>query len=400
MKRFFCGLLIASMAIGTSPQGVISLSFEPSQAEARGHRGGGGMSSRPAGRPSGAKSRPASRPSSGGARPSTRPSAGARPSKGTRPSAGTRPSTRPAAKPSTRPAAKPASRPAAKPATRPAGGNKARPPGSRPPGARPPGSRPPGSRPPGAGRPPGSRPAGGRPPGYHPPHHRPPGYRPPYHRPPYYRPPHYRYGSYYYNSGWGWFFTAVLVSSTLVYVSDLPSDKECQKVQEDGETLYLCDGVLYRSTYYEDDKVYEIVSDSPEEEAAGPQTVFGLSLTDPMTRGDVVKELQQKLSDLGYDVGTPDGVFGSSTEAALQWFQYDSELEPTGIVDAETAKKLGYEQLAPNDAPSAEGTEGGAAQGGGDVTTGEDVGESATGEDVGEITTQEPADSTTEAPQD
>ena len=185
-----------------------------------------------------------------------------------------------------------------------------------------------------------------------------------------------------------------------MYVSDLPSDKECQKVQEDGETLYLCDGVLYRSTYYEDDKVYEIVSDSPEEAAAGPQTVFGLSLTDPMTRGDVVKELQQKLSDLGYDVGAPDGVFGSSTEAALQWFQYDSELEPTGIVDAETAKKLGYEQQLTNQPPAVEGSEEGADQGVGDAATEETVGETTTGEDVGEITTQEPVDSTTQAPQD
>ncbi|SHK30780.1 Putative peptidoglycan binding domain-containing protein [Shimia gijangensis] len=182
------------------------------------------------------------------------------------------------------------------------------------------------------------------------------------------------------------------MGSTLVYVANLPSDKECQKVQDQGETLYLCDGVLYRSTYYQDEKVYEIVNDSPEEAAAGPQTVFGLSLTDPMTRGDVVKEFQQRLLDQGYDVGTPDGVFGSSTEAALQWFQYDNELEPTGVVDAETAKLLGYEQMegVPQDESSATPAADDTGQSVGEITTGEDVGEISTGEDVGEITTEEP----------
>lgn len=203
-----------------------------------------------------------------------------------------------------------------------------------------PGGRPPGAKPP-------NRP---RPPGYRPPHTRPPAWRPPYYKPPYYRPPHYHWGNYYYSPFWGWFFTAALVSSTLVFVSDLPSDKECQKIVEDGETLYLCDGVLYRSTYYEDERVYEIVSDPPD--AAEPETVLGLALTDPMTRGAVVKELQTALIGAGYDVGTADGVFGSATETAVMWYQYDNGLEPTGVVDVQTAELLGF------DVPGTPGTDG------------------------------------------
>ena len=36
-----------------------------------------------------------------------------------------------------------------------------------------------------------------------------------------------------------------------------------EKVESDGEALYLCDGVLYRSTYHDDEQIYEIVSEDP-----------------------------------------------------------------------------------------------------------------------------------------
>lgn len=173
--------------------------------------------------------------------------------------------------------------------------------------------------------------------------HRPPGYRPPYYRPPYYRPPHPSWGNYYWGPSWGWFFTAAVVGSTLVYVTSLPSDKNCQTVKDGGETLYLCDGVLYRSTYYKDEQVYEIVSDAPGEAPTEPATVIGLSVTEPLTRGEVVRDLQNRLIGAGYTVGTVDGVYGTETQAAVEWFQYDNELEVTGTIDAETAALLGFE---------------------------------------------------------
>ncbi len=129
-------------------------------------------------------------------------------------------------------------------------------------------------------------------------------------------------------------------------------------MQSGDETLYSCDGVLYRSTYYQDDKVYEIVSDAPEEVAAEPTTVIGMELTDPMTRGQLVRDLQNRLVAVGYDVGGVDGVFGSGTLAAVEWFQYDNEFEVTGMVDATTARALGFETGAPEDAaPAPSGTE-------------------------------------------
>lgn len=200
----------------------------------------------------------------------------------------------------------------------------------RRPGTRPPGSRPPGGKPPGAGKPPG----------WHPPHHRPPGWRPPYYRPPYHRPPHHHWGNYHWHPAWGWFFTAVIVGSTLAFVTSIDDDG-CEKVQDGGETLYLCDGVLYRSTYYQEQQVYEIVSDPPEEQA-GLTTVVGLAVTDPLTQGQLVRDLQNRLIGAGYDIGTTDGIYGSSTRAAVEWLQYDNELPVTGVVDAETAKLLGF----------------------------------------------------------
>lgn len=113
-------------------------------------------------------------------------------------------------------------------------------------------------------------------------------------------------------------------------------------MQSDGETLYNCNGVLYRSTYYQDEQVYEIVSDDPEAEAAEPNSVIGLGLTDPLTQGEVVRDLQNRLVGAGYDVGTVDGVYGSGTANAVEWFQYDNELEVSGVIDAATAEALGF----------------------------------------------------------
>ena len=60
-------------------------------------------------------------------------------------------------------------------------------------------------------------------------------------------------------------------------------------------------------------------------------------------KGDEVKKLQQKLFDMGYDIGTSgvDGIFGPKTQEALKKFQKDSKIKPTGIFDQKTFDKLG-----------------------------------------------------------
>jgi N-acetylmuramoyl-L-alanine amidase len=63
--------------------------------------------------------------------------------------------------------------------------------------------------------------------------------------------------------------------------------------------------------------------------------------TRPMLRGEDVRDLQLRLSRLGFDVGLVDGVFGPDTEGALVAFQAEVGLVVDGIVGAETLEQLG-----------------------------------------------------------
>ncbi len=52
--------------------------------------------------------------------------------------------------------------------------------------------------------------------------------------------------------------------------------------------------------------------------------------------GEEVKDLQEKLAQLGYPSGTPDGIFGRKTTQAVILFQHDYGLTATGLVNKET----------------------------------------------------------------
>jgi Putative peptidoglycan binding domain len=53
-----------------------------------------------------------------------------------------------------------------------------------------------------------------------------------------------------------------------------------------------------------------------------------------------VRALQRILRSLGYACGPADGLFGTRTQASLQWFQIKHGLRPTGSADAETLRVL------------------------------------------------------------
>lgn len=55
---------------------------------------------------------------------------------------------------------------------------------------------------------------------------------------------------------------------------------------------------------------------------------------------DLVKQAQEKLSALGKNVGTPDGQMNSRTQQALQEFQRDNGLQPSGQLDQQTLAAL------------------------------------------------------------
>ena len=59
---------------------------------------------------------------------------------------------------------------------------------------------------------------------------------------------------------------------------------------------------------------------------------------------DLVKQAQEKLSALGKEVGTPDGQMNSQTQQALQEFQRDNGLQPSGQLDQQTIAALDIDQ--------------------------------------------------------
>jgi len=59
------------------------------------------------------------------------------------------------------------------------------------------------------------------------------------------------------------------------------------------------------------------------------------------SRGDEVVTLQKKLKQWGYYTGAVDGIFGSGTEKAVQYFQQKNGLTADGIVGTKTAAALG-----------------------------------------------------------
>ena len=56
--------------------------------------------------------------------------------------------------------------------------------------------------------------------------------------------------------------------------------------------------------------------------------------------GDDVLHLQDRLMELGYDVGRPNGIFGAETERALRGFQRDFGITVDGICGPETVSAL------------------------------------------------------------
>lgn len=59
------------------------------------------------------------------------------------------------------------------------------------------------------------------------------------------------------------------------------------------------------------------------------------------SRGEEVTRIQQKLNELGYNVGSADGIFGTGTKNAVLQFQKDNGLTADGIVGSATLAALG-----------------------------------------------------------
>jgi len=66
----------------------------------------------------------------------------------------------------------------------------------------------------------------------------------------------------------------------------------------------------------------------------------GSSLLKYGSRGSAVKSLQQDLNTLGYNCGTPDGIYGGNTVSAVKSFQRACNLSADGIAGSNTLSKI------------------------------------------------------------
>lgn len=79
-----------------------------------------------------------------------------------------------------------------------------------------------------------------------------------------------------------------------------------------------------------------------------------LYLRSPNLRGDDVRDLQERLSALGFDTGRVDGIFGPRTAAAVHEFQSNYGIPPDGIVAESTVRALrGLPHISHPSAPPA-----------------------------------------------
>jgi carboxyl-terminal processing protease len=71
-------------------------------------------------------------------------------------------------------------------------------------------------------------------------------------------------------------------------------------------------------------------------------TVPTVKTIKPGDSGGVVISLQRILRYLGYEIGTVDGIYDDQTQMAIEAFQADNSLVPTGIADRDTLLQVNY----------------------------------------------------------
>ena len=84
----------------------------------------------------------------------------------------------------------------------------------------------------------------------------------------------------------------------------------------------------------------ELMTKLPEIPVGSLPDGTGLADVNNGASGEAAKDIQQKLTDLGYLTGTPDGMYGGGTAAAVKQFQEEHGLAGTGNADVYTQMTL------------------------------------------------------------
>lgn len=102
---------------------------------------------------------------------------------------------------------------------------------------------------------------------------------------------------------------------------------------DNSESKYYADN----SSYNESTEQYEDYNYSTQQDYYSNNFTRELKLASPRMNGDDVKNLQERLWELGFtEVGEADGWFGPKTEKAVKNFQSNNGIPSTGIVDERT----------------------------------------------------------------
>lgn len=99
------------------------------------------------------------------------------------------------------------------------------------------------------------------------------------------------------------------------------------------------------------EKMLELAGKSSANGSAGTYSARPVAATSPEWNGggftrQEIREAQRLLNALGHEAGTPDGVPGPKTAAAIASFQQASGISATGVLDAQTLDSL--RRAAPN----------------------------------------------------
>lgn len=78
----------------------------------------------------------------------------------------------------------------------------------------------------------------------------------------------------------------------------------------------------------------------------GQQTGAAAATEQQAIAPDMVRDIQRRLSQRGYDTGPVDGIYGDSTQSALRNFQKDQNLKSSGQLDEQTLAALGVGRAA------------------------------------------------------
>ncbi len=130
-------------------------------------------------------------------------------------------------------------------------------------------------------------------------------------------------------SGRGWAVAAVVVSVIVLLIAILAIAGVFSSSESPGEPLTLPGSTTTQSTTTQKTTTTAATS--------VPAPTVPLK---PGDSGDQVKVLQKALASLGYDVGTIDGVYGTSTTNAVIAFQKAAGLTADGVVGPATRTAL------------------------------------------------------------